>query len=118
MNLRPPVRFASLPTCLFVGTCLASCGVASCGAPSLPFTPAADVVKVYGPWSYCEPFATVSLSRENAYVGKSAALHARSGAPYDLLIVPGYTPAFVAVTGAIVVLGIEHALQNRGHAHA
>jgi hypothetical protein len=35
----------------------------------------------------------VSLARENADVLKSEALRARSGAPYDLLIVPGYTPA-------------------------
>jgi hypothetical protein len=50
-------------------------------------------VRVYGPWSYCEPPAPVSLARENAHVLKSDALHTRSGAPYDLLIVPGHTPA-------------------------
>jgi len=76
-----------------VGVGLTSCGVASCGAPSLQSTPAADVVKVYGALSYCEPAAAVSLSHENAHVIGSEALHARSGVPYDLLIVPGYTPA-------------------------
>lgn len=72
---------------------LMSCGVASCGAPALQSTPAADVVQVYGAWSYCEPPAAVSLSHENAHVLESDALHVRSGARYDLLIVPGYTPA-------------------------
>jgi hypothetical protein len=80
-------------TCVFIGPWLTSCGVASCGASSLQSTPAADVVKVYGAWSYCEPPASVSLSRENAGVLKSESLRARSGARYDLLIVPGYTPA-------------------------
>src|ERR1019366_1807441 len=46
-----------------------------------------------GPWSYCEPAANVSLARENAGALRSDALRARTAARYDLLIVPGYTPA-------------------------
>ena len=72
---------------------LASLGVVSCGAPAAEPMPAAEVVKVYGEWSYCESPATASLPHENAEVLKSSALLARSGAPYDLLIVPGHTPA-------------------------
>jgi hypothetical protein len=45
------------------------------------------------PGSFCEPPPAVSLSRENAHVIESEALRVRSGDPYDLLIVPGYTPA-------------------------
>jgi hypothetical protein len=71
---------------------LATLGVVSCGVPATQTTPAAGVVKVYGAWSYCESPATASLPHENAEVLKSSALLARSGAPYDLLIVPGYTP--------------------------
>jgi DUF218 domain len=71
---------------------LASLGVVSCAVPATQTTPAAEVVKVYGAWSYCESPATASLPHENAKVLKSAALLARSGTPYDLLIVPGYTP--------------------------
>jgi len=80
-------------SCVFIAAWLVSFGVASCGAPSVQATPAADVVRVYGAWSYCEPSAAVSLSRENAEVLQSEALRARSGTPYDLLIVPGFTPA-------------------------
>jgi DUF218 domain-containing protein len=81
-----------MQTGVFVAMWLASFGLAACGASTVQSTPAAEVVRVFGPWSYCEPPTTVSLSRENADVLKSEALHARSGAPYDLLIVPGYTP--------------------------
>ena len=72
---------------------LTSLGVASCAVPAAQSTPAAEVVKVAGDWSYCESPATASLARENAAVLKSEALHARSAAPYDLLIVPGHTPS-------------------------
>ena len=82
------MRFVA--TSSFIATCLACFGVASCGAPAVKSTPAAEVMKVYGAWSYCDGAA--SLAHENADVLKSAALNARSGAPYDLLVVPGYTP--------------------------
>ena len=65
---------------------------AACGAPGAQPTPAASVVKVYGGWSYCDVPATLSLSKENAGVLESSALRARASTPYDLLIVPGYTP--------------------------
>lgn len=66
--------------------------VASCGIPKPPSTPTADVIQVPGPWSYCEPPADLSLSRENADVLESDALRARTDAPYDVIVVPGYTP--------------------------
>ena len=74
-------------------TWLTSLGVASCAVPSAQSTPAAEVVKVNGDWSYCESRAAASLSRENAAVLQSEAFRARSATPYDLLIVPGHTPA-------------------------
>jgi hypothetical protein len=52
-------------------------------------------MKVYGAWSYFEPPAAMSLSHENAHVLESEALHVRSGAEYDLLIVR--TPSAINV---------------------
>ncbi len=67
--------------------------MAACGAPGPVCTPTAPIVKVAGGWSYCEPPPSVLLSRENHDVLESDALHARSDAPYDILIVPGFTPS-------------------------
>ena len=64
----------------------------ACGPRPPPSSPTADIVKVPGPWSYCEVPEGVSLSRENSDMLQSDALHARSDASYDLMIVPGYTP--------------------------
>lgn len=72
---------------------LSSLGTPSCGSPPPDMMSAAEVVKVDGPWSYCESTAATSLARENAAAVRSAALLVRSAAPYDLLIVPGFTPA-------------------------
>ncbi len=72
---------------------LMSLATPSCGSAPPDTMPAAEVVKVDGAWSYCESIATPSLARENAAALRSAALLVRSAAPYDLLIVPGFTPA-------------------------
>lgn len=93
MQVSASFRRKTLGGALNIATWLTSFGVASCGVPALQSTPAAEIVKVYGSWSYCESPDMMSLSHENADVLKSEALHARSEAPYDLLIVPGYTPA-------------------------
>jgi hypothetical protein len=84
---RPQVRH------LRVGVVFALFGtLAACGAPTPACTATADIVKVPGAWSYCEPATSVLLSKENHDVLESDALHARSDAPYDVLVVPGYTP--------------------------
>ncbi len=71
---------------------LVGLAVGSCGVPKLVPAPTAGVMKVEGPWSYCEPPSGLSLASENAPVLASPALRVRSSAPYDVLIVPGYTP--------------------------
>ncbi len=63
-----------------------------CGTPPPASVPIAVLVDVPGPWSYCTPHEGVVLSRENQDVLESDALRARADTPYDLLIVPGYTP--------------------------
>ncbi len=87
-----PFGFCGMPACALLGGALLALLVASCGSPRPPSTPTARIMTVDGPWSYCEPHEGVSLSRENADVLESDALRARSDAPYDLLVVPGYTP--------------------------
>lgn len=72
--------------CLLLGSLVA------CGAPVPPSTPTAAVLKVDGPWSYCEPAPGVLPAKENQDVLVSDALLARSDAPYDVIVVPGYTP--------------------------
>ena len=57
---------------------LTSLCVGSCGAPAIRSTPTAEIVKVRGPWSYCETQAGLSLSHENAPVLESHVLHARA----------------------------------------
>ena len=66
--------------------------VVGCGTPPPMSVPIAEVIDVPGPWSYCTPHEGISLSRENQDVIDSDALRARADTPYDLLIVPGYTP--------------------------
>lgn len=91
MDARVPLRDRARLLALALMLLVAPTSLA-CGARSPPSTPTAAIVKVEGPWSYCAPAPGVLLSKENQDALQSDALLARSDAPYDLLVVPGYTP--------------------------
>lgn len=70
----------------------AAAAVVSCAGPQPPSTPVAEVIDVPFAWSYCDTGDRVNLSRENADVIESDALRMRTRSPYDVIVVPGYTP--------------------------
>jgi DNA-directed RNA polymerase beta subunit len=73
-------------------SCALGAAVLSCAGPQPPSTPVAEVIDVPHGWSYCDPGERVNLSRENADVIESDALRMRTRSPYDVIVVPGYTP--------------------------